>query len=290
MKRVLITGEGSYVGTSVRRYLLGFPERYSVETVDTLGDEWRRADFSRFDVVYHVAGIAHSYVGSATEEMKKQYYSVNTELAVDAAQKAKAEGVGQFIFMSSSLVYGDSSPIGRSKVITRDTPCSPANFYGDSKVKAEEGILRLADSSFKTVILRCPMIYGKGCKGNFPSLMSIAKKAPFFPKVKNERSMLYIGNLAEFVRLMIENEEAGIFWPSNRELSNTSELVRLIAACKGKKMPLIPGFSWLLKLASPFYGYINKAFGSLSYERTLGDYRDEYRLYSLEKSIEETVK
>ena len=220
MKKVLITGAGSFVGSSVQAHLAAQPEKYEVTVLDTLDGSWREADFSRYDTVYHVAGIAHSDTGHVSEERIAFYYKINTDLAEEAARKAKSEGVRQFIFMSSAIVYGDSAPIGKEKLITRETPCDPANFYGDSKVQAEKKLLLLADGSFKVVILRCPMIYGRGGKGNFPTLEKMALKLPLFPKVKNARSMLYVGNLAEFVRLMIENEESGIFWPCNREWSN----------------------------------------------------------------------
>ena len=235
------------------------------------------------DTIYHCAGLAHSDVGNVTDEEKEKYYKVNTELTIEVARKAKAEGVKQFIFMSSAIVYGDSAPIGKEKTITRDTPRMPANFYGDSKVQAENGLMEI--EGMKIVILRCPMIYGKGSKGNFPVLEKMALKLPVFPKVENKRSMLYVGNLAEFVRLMIENEESGIFWPCNREWSNTSELVKMIAEAHGKKIKMIPGTIWALKMLSGVTGYVNKAFGNLAYEEGLGDYKEEYRLYSLNESI-----
>lgn len=288
MKKILITGTESFVGTSVQRHLEKFLNEYRVTVVGTKNGEWKGLDFSQFDVVYHVAGLAHSDVGKVTEEIKKKYYAVNCDLAIDVAKKAKAEGVKQFIFMSSAIVYGDSAPIGKEKMIGKNTPYSPANFYGDSKVQAEKGLLPLSDERFHVVILRCPMIYGKEGKGHFPIIEKLALKMPVFPKVDNKRSILYVGNLAEFVRLMIENEESGIFWPCNREWSNTSELVRKIAACHGKKVRLVPGFGWALKGMSHITGYVNKAFGNLAYEEHLGDYKEEYRLYSLAQSIKET--
>lgn len=288
MKNILITGANSYVGTTVQKYLEQFPERYRVSVIDMIDGSWRKVDFSSFDTVYHVAGLAHSDVGKVTEEVKAKYYAVNTNLAIETAKKAKAEGVKQFIFMSSAIVYGDSAPIGKEKIIAKETPCSPSNFYGDSKVKAENGIIPLNTENFKVAILRCPMIYGKGGKGNFPTLEKMALKTKIFPKVNNSRSMLYIGNLAEFVRLMVENEESGIFWPCNREPSNTSELVRMIAECHNKRIILVPGLGWALKVMSHLTGYVNKAFGNLVYDVGLGEYKQEYWLYSLVQSIEET--
>jgi len=288
MKKILITGANSYIGTSFEQYLLQWPEKYQVATVDMIDGSWRQKSFTGYDTVYHVAGIAHSDSGAITEEKKALYYRINTDLTIETAKKAKADGVRQFIFMSSAIVYGDSAPIGQSKLITKDTPVSPANCYGDSKVQAENGIRPLADESFKVVILRPPMIYGKGSKGNYPVLSKMARKLPFFPSVKNQRSMLYIGNLVEFVRLMIENEEDGTFWPQNAEYSKTSELVRMIADVHQHGILFIHGIGWLLRLSSSFCGQINKAFGNLAYEQDMSLYKTEYRRYSLSDSIRET--
>ena len=146
------------------------------------------------------------------------------------------------------------------------------------------------DECFKVVILRPPMIYGEGCKGNYNSLRKFALKLPLFPRVDNERSMLYIDNLSEFVRLMIDNEESGIFYPANKEYSNTSEMVRMIASAHEKNIILIGGFTWLLKIMSHFTGLVNKAFGSMSYSSDMAEYKDEYRVFSLEESIAATEK
>lgn len=290
MKKILITGANSYIGMSFEKYMAQWPEAYRVDTVDMIDGTWREKDFSGYDCVYHVAGIAHSDNGKISPEKAKLYYAVNTDLAIETAKKAKAEGVKQFIFMSSAIVYGESAPIGKSKVITRDTPVSPANSYGDSKVQAEKGILPLNDDGFKVVILRPPMIYGPGSKGNYPVLSKLARKLPVFPKVDNQRSMLYIDNLLEFVRLMVENEEQGIFWPQNGEYSNTTELVQMIAKTHGKKILIVPGFTWALKLASRVTGLVNKAFGSSVYDMNLSDYKEKYRTHSLLESIDLTEK
>lgn len=290
MKKILITGANSYIGMSFEKYMAQWPEQYQVDTVDMIDGTWRQKDFSEYDCVYHVAGIAHSDNGKISPEKAKLYYAVNTDLTVETAKKAKADGVKQFIFMSSAIVYGESAPIGKTKVITKDTPVSPANSYGDSKVQAENGIMPLNDDSFKVVILRPPMIYGPGSKGNYPVLAKLAQKLPVFPKVNNQRSMLYIDNLLEFVRLMVENEEQGIFWPQNAEYSNTTDLVRMIAEAHGKKLIIIPGVTWALKGMSHVTGLVNKAFGSLSYEMDMSGYSSSYCVTSLADSISITEK
>lgn len=289
MKRVLITGAGSFIGTSFENYMRRFDDQYHIDTIDMLDSSWQKKDFSSYDTVFHVAGIAHSDNGKISEDKKHLYYSVNTELTIETAKKAKAEGVGQFIFMSSAIVYGNSASIGKSKMITKDTPVAPNNVYSDSKVQAENGLAELMDEGFKVVILRPPMIYGKNCKGNYNMLAGIAKKLPIFPYVQNQRSMLYIENLTEFVRLMIENNEQGIFWPQNAEYTTTADMVKLIAEVNGKKLFLIKGFGWLLKLLSHATGLVNKAFGSLTYDFEMSEYMG-YQKYSLKESIKETER
>lgn len=289
MKKILITGANSYIGMSFEKYINeNYSDNYIVDTVDMIDGTWREKNFSEYDSVFHVAGIAHSDNGKISPEKEKLYRSINTDLTVETAKKAKADGVKQFIFMSSAIVYGDSAPIGKSKIITRDTLVSPANCYGDSKVQAENGIRPLSDKNYKIVILRPPMIYGKGSKGNYPLLAKIAVKTPVFPYVKNERSMLYIENLCEFVRLMIENEEHGTFWPQNSEYSNTSELVKMIADAHCKKLRFVKGFGGLLNLMGHFTGAINKAFGNFSYEMDLSKYSTEYAKVSVADSIKKT--
>ena len=290
MKRVLITGANSYIGTSFENYMKQHINEYEVDTIDMIDGSWREKDFSNYDVVYHVAGIAHSDNGKISKEKEKLYYSVNTDLAIETAKKAKAEGVKQFIFMSSAIVYGNSAPLGKSKVITAQTPASPANCYGDSKLQAENGLLPLNEEKFKVVILRPPMIYGKGSKGNYQTLSKFAKKLSIFPKVENQRSMLYIENLLEFVYLMIDNEESGVFFPQNAEYSNTSEMVKMIGSVNGKNIRLLKGFKIGLKALALFTGLINKAFGNLTYDQEMSQYKQDYRKFSLEESIKATEK
>lgn len=288
MKKILITGANSYIGMSFENHLKQWPDRYQVDTVDMVGDAWREKSFAGYDTVYHVAGIAHSDYGKISQERAELYYRVNTHLAVETAEKAKAEGVKQFIFMSSASVYGESAPIGKDKVITRSTPVSPVNSYGDSKVQAEKGIMPLQDDSFKVAVLRPPMIYGKGCKGNYSTLTKLAKKLPVFPYVDNQRSMLYIENLVEFVRLVVDNEEQGIFWPQNNEYTNTSEMVKMIAQVHDKRVIMVKGLNWALKLMSHVTGLVNKAFGSLCYDHGMSRYKQDYCIMNLADSIRET--
>ena len=305
--KILITGAHSYVGEQVEHYLEEYNQklysdyptskRYVIDTISLFGEEWKQIDFSSYDVVFHVAGIAHQ--DDETREVKKtvhgkstqnkedgqeaKYYAVNRDLAITCAKKAKAEGVKQFIFMSSMIVYSGIE----QDCITLKTPMKAKNYYGDSKLQADLAIQALQSDKFDVVILRPPMIYGKGCKGNFPKMVKLAQILPAFPIVGNRRSMLYIENLAEFVRLMIENGERGVFFPQNKEYVDTGVMIRKIARVHHCK--LLSGFKIPLKLMQNLPGKLGKmsrkAFSSFYYQQECSKYKDNYQIFSLEESI-----
>lgn len=285
MKKILITGSSSYVGTSLQKWLKNYPGKYLIDSISLRNDLWKKKDFSEYDVVLHMAGIAHV---SSDPKMEETYYKVNRDLTIETAEKSKEEGVKQFIFMSSIIVYGDSS--SNKRVINKNTVPTPSNFYGNSKLEAEEGIKPLENNEFKVVIIRPPMIYGKGSKGNYPKLSKVAQKLPVFPDIRNQRSMLHIDNLCEFIRFMIDNEESGLFFPQNREYVNTSEMVKLIANVHGKKIILTRIFNLVLGIIGRKVGIVNKIFGNLVYEQSLSEYKEEYRIKTLRESIIDTEK
>ncbi|OUO90134.1 NAD-dependent epimerase/dehydratase family protein, partial [Cloacibacillus sp. An23] len=218
MKNILITGAGSYVGTSFEKWLSQWPDKYHVDTIDMIDGTWREKSFKGYDAVFHVAGIAHV---SADPSKKDLYYRINRDLAIETAQKAKADGARQFVFMSSMIIYGADDPVGKEKIITKDTKPAPADFYGDSKLHADLAIQKLADDNFIVSIMRPPVIYGPGCKGNFPKLLKLAKYAFIFPAIDNRRSMIYIDNFCECVRQIIDAARGGIFFPQNEEYVST---------------------------------------------------------------------
>ena len=283
--RILIMGENSYIGSSFISYLSKWPNQYAVDTISLREQQWKSKDLSGYDSVFYVAGIAHSDSGKLSEVQKANYYFINRDLTLQAASKAKAEGVTQFIFMSSIIVYGESGPIGVQKMITSDTPITPSNCYGDSKMQAESGLLSLADDHFRVAIIRSPMVYGQGCKGNYAVLSRFARKSPVFFKVDNARSMIYIGNLCEFVRLCVDHMYSGIFFPQNKQYVNTSELVEQISKAHGKRLVLISGMSLLLKVVSVLFPIINKVFGNLTIDKSLSHCAHDYCIYNLESSV-----
>src|SRR5699024_6112517 len=285
VKKILITGKNSYVGNSLAKWLENDPQRYSVNRISLRDESWKEQDFSIYDVIVHVAGIAHV---SRNPKMEETYYKVNRDLTIETAKKAKSEGVKQFIFLSSIIVYGEN--MDNKGIITKDTLPEPSNFYGKSTLQAEKGIEPLDDSDFNVAILRPPMIYGKGSKGNYPKLSKAAQKLPIFPDMDNQRSMLHIDNLSEFIKLIIDNQEDGLYFPQNQEYVNTSEMVNMIAKVHGKKIKLTKIFNPILNLMRNKVGIINKVFGNLFYEQSMSDYIGDYRVRDFEKSIELTER
>ena len=188
--------------------------------------------------------------------------------------------------MSSIIAYG-SGTIGEDRIITQDTPLTPDNFYGDSKKQAEIKLHTLEDNHFKVVIIRPPMIYGPNSKGNYPLLAKFAKVTPIFPTLRNQRSMLYIGNLVEFVKLMIDNEESGIFLPQNSEYICTVDLIKEIAKIHQHKILFTGIFNPLIRLFNKQV-YVNKVFGNLVIDKELSIYKVNYCLFTNEKSIQMT--
>ena len=278
MKRVLITGKNSYIGTSLENWLMREPDKYKVDTVDMKDRSWKEKDFSSYDVVFHVAGIAHI---KETSDNQNLYYKVNRDLAYETAQKAKQDGVEQFIFLSSMSVYGIEQG-----VIDKNTPLTPNSAYGKSKIEAEKLINKLQDDSFTVATLRPPMVYGKGCRGNYPRLVGLALKTPIFPKVDNKRSMIYIDNLSEFVKRLIDNRSGGLLFPQNAEYVNTSEMVKLIAEVHGKRVFMTKLFNPLLRLLN--VSTVNKVFGDLVYDMSMSNYVSDYRVCGFRESVKKT--
>ncbi|BAB07434.1 NAD-dependent epimerase/dehydratase family protein [Halalkalibacterium halodurans] len=280
MKNVLITGANSYIGLSFKNWLAKEPEKYKVDSISLRGDLWKEKDFSQYDVLLHAAGIAHI---KETKENKELYFKVNRDVAYEAAKKAKDEGIKQFIFLSSMSVYGKENGI-----IDLDTLPKPTSNYGESKLQAEKLIEMLDDDSFKVVTIRPPMIYGKGCKGNYPKLAKLARKLPVFPDVENERSMIHIENLCEFMKLIIDNNDAGLFLPQNDDFVKTSEMVRLIGETNGKRIKLTKFFNPVLNLFIGKIGVVNKVFGNLKYKKEISNYKDNYIINNFAESIRRT--
>ena len=281
MKRILITGANSFVGTNIEKWLIREPEQFQVDTVDTMNEAWKKADFTKYDVVFHVAGIAHV---NPKLEMAPLYYKVNRDLTIEIANWAKEHGVKQFIYMSSKIVYHASKSL-KGDWVRKDTKPDPNDFYGDSKLQAEKGLKGLQCNTFKVAIIRPPMIYGPGNKGNLPRLGWLAQKTPVFPAWHNKRSMLHVVNLAEFVKQITVREMSGTFFPQNAEYADTVEIVRLFAKEHGHKVWISRLFNPLVWLGAKFLPAIPKMFSDSYYVQEMSKMDFDYQVISFEESL-----
>jgi UDP-glucose 4-epimerase len=260
--------------------------RFDVSTVSTLNDEWQKTDYSIFDSIVFVAGIAHR---RQKKKNKDLYFTVNRDLAVSVAEKAKAEGAGQFVYFSSMSVYG----IRKGEIAEHTIPTPNENdSYGMSKFQAEKLIEPMRSDEFRIAIIRPPMVYGPNCKGKFPLLVKLAKKFPFIPTIQNSRSMIYIENLSELLAIVVEQNVAGMLCPQNKEYVSTVKMIEEISKVIGKKKCRLPALNLLIYLCLPFLQSLQSAFGSLYYSGGASKmhFKQKYQIVDFEQSIRKSIE
>lgn len=276
VKKILITGANSYIGTSFEMFVEKKSLKLTIDTLDLLDKNWEMKDFSDYDVIFHVAAIVHQNESKVSYDL---YHDVNTILPLKIAQKARKEGCSQFIFLSSMSVFGMESGI-----ISSQTPLLPNTKYGKSKLAAENELIKLSDGLFKVAIVRPPMVYGKNCSGNYAKLSKMIKKIPFFIASSNQRSMIYIENLCNFISILIQTEKSGYFHPQNDIYVNTTQLVSQIAKVNRRKIILCPLPKFLLSALTKISTF-NKLFSDLYYEKNMTMEIKNYNVCSFEESI-----
>lgn len=286
MKKVLVTGENGYIGKQFKKWIDDNEIKIILEFVSIREESWKIKDFSNYDAVLHLAGIAHV---SRNPKLEDLYYKINRDLTFEVAKKAKKDGVKQFIFMSSIIVYGKKSVGLENGIINKNTLPVPNDFYGDSKLQAEKLLEKLQNNDFNVAIIRPPMIYGPESKGNFELLKKAVPLTFLFPYIENKRSMLFIDNLSNFLKLIILNEDKGMFFPQNKEYVSTSNLVKEIANTYKRKMILTTTFNFLILRLSQRVNVFEKLFGNLAYDHSLSTYRDNYQLVEFKKTITDSI-
>ncbi len=287
VRRIAIFGKNSYVGNNFAEFVKDKGE-YTVTKLNSRGDEWQGLSFTDYDVVLFVAGIAHVKIDKKDEDI---YFKVNRDLAIAVAEKAKAEGVKQFVYLSSIYVFGMDGIVGKECVIDENTPHTDKFAYGVSKAQADAALAALQDENFDVAVIRPPMIYGRGSKGNFPRLKRLAKHLAFFPDYRNGRSMIYIKNLSSFLDMLIENGGHGIFYPQNREPVCTTDLYCGIRKSMGKGTLRTKLFNPLILLFGNRVGVLRKLFGNMAIDPSMSNtYGFEYCKYDLQQSLDDIEK
>lgn len=202
MKKLLITGSSGFIGSY---FINKYKKDYHIKTFSFRNNDINSLDCSEIDVVVHLSALVHQMGGATIDEYEK----INVIQTLKLANKAKQSGIKHFIFMSTVKVYGEET----SNCYKQDTLCNPVDEYGVSKLKVENELLKLQDENFKVSIIRTPIVYGYGVKANIKSLVSLVNKVPILPlgKIKNSRTMIYIGNLCFFIDEIIKQKKKVLF-------------------------------------------------------------------------------
>lgn len=286
MKKIVITGAGSFIGQCITKWFVQKNKDYFIEEVDVQNESWKEYSFKGCEAIIHVAGIVHL---QEKEGMWPLYHSVNCNLTYDIAKKAKADGVKHFVFMSTKAVYVPNTPH-----IIPSTPTGPRKMYGKSKLQGEEKLKTLSDDTFKVSIVRAPTVYGEGCRGNFPRLVKMSQKLHIFPKLPNKRSMIYIWNLCDFIYRIIDTPiNDMILYPQDKEYCGTLKMMEGLWRARGEKYYLSSfmalGVKIVLKLKNE--GTLHTMFTDSVYDKKMSNYYNfEYCVYSFEDAMKRVVK
>jgi nucleoside-diphosphate-sugar epimerase len=261
MNKIIVTGAGGFVGLHFVEYN---KERYQIKTLSLKNDNWKQEDLRGYDAVVHLAGKAHE-MNVIDDQI---YYTVNTELTKQLFEKTSAEGVSHFIYISSTKVYGDDI----TTVLTEQSPYAADDAYGKSKQQAEEYLLGRQSANQQIAIVRPPLVYGPGVKGNMIKMLRLcAKKIPLpFGSTGNRRSMVYVLNLVALINTIIDKKAGGVFVAGDAQPLSTTELVSGIRGAMNRKPGLIsiPGLMRrIIKKIKP--GLYTRLFGSFEVNNSL---------------------
>ncbi len=277
--RILITAKNSFIGNSFASWVSKFEPSFEISKLSLRNQDLQKVSFKDFDVVFHVAGIAHIRRSS---KLISHYFSINRDLAIEVAKKSKSEGVSQFIFTSSIAIYGNDNPINKLEPISIDKP-KPNDAYGQSKLEADIALEKLNDINFKTVILRLPMVYGNFSKGNYSKLLKLAKLSFLFPNINNRRSVLHVNNLSSLLTNLIKNKSNGIFYPQDELYLNTIQLIKLV---RKNRFTIYLNNLKLLSFLLSKINIFNKIFGNRFYIQEISNINSiNYQIENIYSSI-----
>ena len=249
-----ITGAGGFVGTQLLAVCTS--SDINARTVSIRENPAATAiQLPPGDVLVHLAAIAHS-----NDPDEERVFAINRDLAVATAGKARDTGYNHFIFLSSALVWGSGyQSVGLS------TPERPDTAYGRAKLEAEERLRAIESPDFTVTILRPPLVYGPGVKGNLAKLMRAAHLWPVCPLgvPDNQRSLLHVDNLASLILHLAAGRISGTFCPSDEVPYSTLEILERIASWMprhGRVIAMPLAAQWIAQRVAP--GAARRLFGS----------------------------
>ena len=286
---LMITGASGFIGSN---FMDKYKNEYNIIPVDLLKENPEDLSFDGVDCILHLAALVHQMKGASREK----YFQVNTELTRRIAEKAKVKGVKHFVFYSTVKVYGyDGDLKNHNYILNEFSECNPKNDpYSESKWEAEKILKKLESDNFRVAIIRPPMVYGKGVKGNMESLIKLIKKSPILPFKydKNKRSLVNINNLLHLTYLVINQQAQGLFLPLDEKNLSLKEIFEGIEEAIGIRrvnIRLIKPLFWILKKLKP--KIMLRLYGSLQFnnERTKSEINYQ-PIISYKEGIKETIQ
>jgi nucleoside-diphosphate-sugar epimerase len=190
---------------------------------------WRHA-LAGVTAVVHLAARVH-VMSQQGEQALDEYRRVNVDGTLNLARQAEMSGVKRFIYISTVKVHGEES--GSSPFRPGDIP-APKDHYSISKLEAENGLRAICDvCQMELVVVRPPLVYGRGAKGNFARLVKMVKKGLYLPlgNIRNKRSLIGMDNFCSLINACIDHPDAPgkVFLVSDGQDVSTADLIRLIA-------------------------------------------------------------
>lgn len=271
MMNVLLTGATGFLGSRLAESINSNSDLNLTASVRRSGDlqaeriveipsmdantDWSSA-LSNQQVVIHAAARAHIMKDEVADPLS-EYRRVNVEGTLNLARHAAEAGVNRFIFISSIKVNGEQTQKGQT--FKADDAPAPEDPYSISKWEAEQGLQQLAaETGMEVVIIRPPLVYGRGVKGNFASMIKLVEKSLLLPlgAIHNQRSLVALDNLVDLIITCIDHPAAAnqVYLAGDGQDLSTTELLRGVAKAAGKPSRLIPIPSSLLILAASLLG------------------------------------
>lgn len=278
MKKILVTGKNGSLSTAVADYIRNKNE-YAAEQISVRGDAWKARSFSGIAAVVHIAGVTPQNAKSAED-----YYRVNADLTGALAEKCRADGVPQFIYISSMAVYGIEQSMDAAKgTVTKDTVPHPVTDYGKSKLMAEEAVRSLTDERFRAAFIRVPSIYGKGKTEYMDQYKYLAEKLPVIPEAFTGlyKSVICVDNLCELIYLTAATRAQGVLCPDDGQLSAV-DFCSAIYPNKRKSKAAGKLMALFLKNNSRILDY----YGAVCYDKALSDcFAGKYRVRNWKEAV-----
>ena len=263
-KTIMVTGASGFIG---KNFIEKYCEEYEIKTVNLRITDVENINFEGIDTVLHLAGLAHQMSGAPEDK----YYEINRDLTKKVAEIAKERGVKHFVFYSTVKVYGFDGDIeNHDIVLNENSPCFPNDPYGKSKYEAENILKKLENSNFKVAIIRPPMVYGAGVKGNMLNLIKLVDKIPVLPfdYEENKRTIVGITNLLYMTKLIIDKEAGGIYLATDGEPVSIKDIVEAIEEGLNKKINNIKLPKYIFSLLCKIkYEVMVRLFGTLNFEQ-----------------------